>query len=210
MSQPAEQPSTEPAPVLREIMNVDGTDLTVRPILAGDAEGLNRMFGRLSRKSVYLRFFSPISQIPPEMLARLTDVDHLRRDALVALDGADIVAVARYDAARPDETGDHETGADTGTRDAEIAVTVVDAWQRRGLGHRLLERLEALARRRGYDAFVARILPENRAALELVHKFDPDVDVRLAGGEYEARIPFSARRDRVMDGYLRAAQGTRV
>jgi GNAT superfamily N-acetyltransferase len=210
VSQPAEQPSTRPAAVMREIMNVDGTDLTVRPILVSDAEGLNRMFGRLSRKSVYLRFFSPISQLPPAMLARLTNVDHLRRDALVALDGTDIVAVARYDAARPDDTADDETGDDTGTREAEIAVTVVDAWQRRGLGHRLLDRLETLAGRRGYDAFVARILPENRAALELVHKFDPDVDVCFAGGEYEARIPFSARRDRVMDGYLRAARGTRV
>src|SRR5437868_6839145 len=113
------------------------------------------------------------------MLARLTDVDHLRRDALVALDGDDIVGVARYDAARSDDSG-----ADR-TRDAEIAITVVDAWQRRGLGHRLLERLEALAGRRGYDTFVARILPENRAALELVRKLDPDVDVTFAGGEYE-------------------------
>jgi len=71
------------------------------------------------------------------MLARLTDVDHLRRDALVALEGDEIVAVARYDAARTDD------GDDADTRDAEIAVTVVDAWQRRGLGHRLLQRLEA-------------------------------------------------------------------
>jgi GNAT superfamily N-acetyltransferase len=205
VSQPAEQPSREPGAVMREILNVDGTDLIVRPILLSDADGLNRMFGRLSRRSVYLRFFSPISQLSPAMLARLSDVDHLRRDALVALDGTEIVAVARYDAARPDEPGD-----DTRTRDAEIAVTVVDAWQRRGLAHRLLERLETLAGRRGYEAFVARVLPENRAALELVRKFDPDVNVCFAGGEYEAHIPFSARRDRVMDGYLRAAQGTRV
>jgi len=35
------------------------------------------------------------------------------------------------------------------------------------------------------------MMPENRAALELVHKLDPDVDVRFAGGEYEARLPFS-------------------
>ena len=41
MSQPAEQPSTEPGAVMREIMNVDGTDLIVRPILVGDADGLN-------------------------------------------------------------------------------------------------------------------------------------------------------------------------
>jgi GNAT superfamily N-acetyltransferase len=204
VSQPAEQLSTEQAAVTGEIMTVDGTDLLVRPILVSDGDGIERMFRRLSRKSIYFRFFSPIARIPPTMLARLTDVDHLRRDALVALEGDEIVAVARYDAARNDN------GEDVATRDAEIAVTVVDAWQRRGLGHRLLQRLEELAERRGYDAFVARMLPDNRAALELVHKLDPDVDVRFAGGEYEARLPFSARRDQVMDGYLRATRGTRV
>jgi GNAT superfamily N-acetyltransferase len=209
VSQPAEQVNSEPAAVVSEVMTVDGTDLLVRPILVSDADGIERMFRRLSRKSIYLRFFSPIARIPPTMLARLTDVDHLRRDALVVLEGDEIIAVARYDAARTGDGPDSEAPT-AGPRDAEIAVTVVDSWQRRGLGHRLLQRLEALAEHRGYDAFVARMLPENRGALELVHKLDPDVDVRFAGGEYEARIPFSARRDQVMDGYLRATRGTRV
>jgi len=68
VNQPAEHPSTGPRGHVR-IMHVDGTDLTVRPILASDAGGLNRMFRTPLPQEIYLRFFSPISQIPPATLA---------------------------------------------------------------------------------------------------------------------------------------------
>ena len=94
----------------------------------------------------------------------------------MALDGDEIVAVARYDG-RP------------GSNRAEIALTVEDAWQHRGLGKRLAVRLAGLATERGYDTFVATMLPDNRAALGLVRKLVPDATVRWAGGEYEADMP---------------------
>ena len=158
------------------VMHVGDTDLTVRPIVIADAERLARMFARLSPTSVRFRFFSPVRRPPRAALLRLADVDHLRRDALVALDGDEIVAVARYDG-RPDE---HQ---------AEIAITVEDAWQHRGVGKRLARRLAVLAGTRGYDTFVATVLPDNRAALGLVRKLSPDAQVRWAGGEYEAALP---------------------
>jgi GNAT superfamily N-acetyltransferase len=159
-----------------EIMRVDETDLTVRPIAIGDAERLARLFARLSPSSVHFRFFSPISRPPRAALLRLADVDHDRREALVALEGDEIVAVARYDG----RIGSHQ---------AEIAITVEDAWQHRGVGRRLARRLAALATDRGYDTFVATMLPDNRAALGLVRKLVPDATVRWSGGEYEAAIP---------------------
>jgi GNAT superfamily N-acetyltransferase len=165
---------TEPDP--DAVVRVDGTDLTIRPISIGDVERLARLFTRLSPTSVHFRFFSPISRPPRAALLRLADVDHNRRDALVALDGDEIVAVARYDG-RP---GSHE---------AEIAMTVEDAWQHRGVGKRLAVRLAELAAERGYDTFVATMLPDNRAALGLVRKLVPEATVRWAGGEYEAALP---------------------
>ena len=159
-----------------DTLHFDDRDLTVRPIAITDAERLARLFDRLSPSSVHFRFFSPISRPPRAALLRLADVDHGRREALVALDGDEIVAVARYDG-RPD-----------GHR-AEIAITVEDAWQHRGLGRRLATRLGALACDRGYEAFLATMLPDNRAALGLVRKLVPDASVRWAGGEYEAELP---------------------
>jgi GNAT superfamily N-acetyltransferase len=164
-----------------DLMRVGDTYLAVRPITIADAERLARLFTRLSPSSVHFRFFSPISRPPRAALLRLADVDHRRRDALVAMDGDEIVAVARYDG-RPDDglTASHQ---------AEIAITVEDAWQHQGVGKRLALRLATLATDRGYDTFVATMLPDNRAALGLVHKLVPDATVRWAGGEYEASLP---------------------
>jgi ribosomal protein S18 acetylase RimI-like enzyme len=155
---------------------VDGVTLTVRPIAITDAERLARLFDRLSPTSVHYRFFSPVRRPPRAALLRLADVDHDKRDALVALEGDEIVAVARYDAV-------------PGTNHAEIALTVEDAWQHHGLGERLSRRLATRAYARGYDSFVATVLPDNRAALGLMRKLSPHADVHFEGGEYEASMP---------------------
>ncbi len=172
-------------------MRVDGTDLTIRAITIADVDRLARMFGHLSATSVHFRFFSPVSRPPRSALLRLADVDHRRRDALVALDGDEIVAVARYDGRSGDgrRTDGPATAGPAPSNQAEIAITVVDAWQHRGVGKRLARRLATLATDRGYDAFIATMLPDNRAALGLVRKLAPDATVRWAGGEYEATLP---------------------
>ena len=161
---------------MSETMWLDDTPIEVRPIELTDVERLARLFTRLSPESVRFRFFSPIRRAPRPVLLRLADVDHKRRDALVALDGDEIVGVARYDG-RPDAT------------EAEIAVTVEDAWQRHGIGKRLTTRLARLAHARGYETFVASMLPENRAALGLIRLLSPDVKVRVVGRRIRSARP---------------------
>ena len=161
---------------MTETIWIDETPITVRPIAITDADRLAGLFTRLSPESVHFRFFSPVRRPPRAALLRLADVDHERRDALVALVDDEIVAVARYDAKR----GSHE---------AEIALTVEDAWQHHGLGKRLARRLGELAKARGYDTFVATMLPDNRAALNLMRKLVPDAHVRFVDGEYAAAMP---------------------
>src|SRR3954449_5693382 len=115
-----------------DAMTFDDVTLAVRPIAITDVERLGRLFDRLSPESIHYRFFSPIRRPPRAALLRLADVDHERRDALVALDGDEIVAVARYD-------------AQPGSSEAEIALTVEDAWQHKGVGLRLAARLAKAA-----------------------------------------------------------------
>jgi len=158
---------------------VDGRELAVRPITLADVDRLARLFTRLSPETVHFRFFSPIPCIPRAALIRLAAVAHVRRHALVALDGDEIVAVARYDA---------KPGAD----EAEIAVTVEDAWQHHGVGMQLSRQLAQLAADRGYQRFVAVMLPDNRAALGLIRKLSPKAIVRWGRGEYEATMPLVA------------------
>ena len=165
-----------PARAIPDTIWAEGTMLQVRPIACEDVDRLTRLFGRLSPRSVQLRFFSPIPGMSRAQLIRLVDVDHIRREALVALSNDEIVAVARYD------------GREVAT-EAEIAVTVEDTWQRRGIGKRLTRRLSTLAVARGYNTFIADILPDNRAALSLVRNLSTETSVRWSDGAYEALIP---------------------
>lgn len=178
-------------------LRVDNTVLTVRPIEITDVDRLARMTRRLSPKSIYFRFFAPIQRLPWSALLWLANVDHSRRDALVALDGDEIVAVARYDQLR-------DSGASEAL-DAQLAVTVEDAWQHRGLGRQLAHRLCVLARARGCDAFRVTILPDNRPALDLMRQLAPDASVRFSDATYEARLPLrsveASRKPVASDGH---------
>ena len=87
------------------------------------------------------------------LLARFTQLDYDRELALVRWHD-EFIAVGRY-APNPDG----ET--------AEFALVVADAWQGKGLGRALLERLCVAARAAGYRALLGRILGANHAMLDL-------------------------------------------
>jgi GNAT superfamily N-acetyltransferase len=159
-----------------DLIDVDDDVLLVRTISVTDAARLCRMFDRLSPASRLGRFLAPVHRLPPALLRDFTHVDHLRREALVAVVEQEIVAVARYDAG----TNGHE---------AEVAVTVEDRWQRRGIGRRLAARLGVVAAERGIDTFVMTMLADNHAALGLLHHLSPIAEVRCSGPECEARVP---------------------
>jgi ribosomal protein S18 acetylase RimI-like enzyme len=157
-------------------MRVGDQVLTVREIGLDDVDRLQRMFSRLSAETLYHRFFSPVVEPRRSALVWLTAVDHASRDALVALDGDEIVAVARYD-------------SQPGGGSAEVAVTVEDAWQHRGIGRRLTARLARRAVDHGIESFTASVLADNRPALGLLRKLSPDASVHFEGGGYEASMP---------------------
>jgi ribosomal protein S18 acetylase RimI-like enzyme len=159
-----------------QTLRIGDRALAVREIEVDDVERLRRMFGRLSADSVYRRFFSPIQEPPRSALLWLATVDHQDRDALVALDGDEIVGVARYDT----RAGSHA---------AEIAVTVEDAWQHQGVGKRLTKRLAQRAIDRGIESFEATVMADNRPALGLLRKLSPDATVRFDSGSYAASMP---------------------
>jgi acetyltransferase len=64
----------------------DGAPLLVRPIKPEDAPLLVELFQTLSPRSVFFRFFSPLKTLPPEVLARFTQIDYDRDMALVAIE----------------------------------------------------------------------------------------------------------------------------
>lgn len=159
---------------IRDVRLRDGTPVRLRPIRPDDAPRLRRMFYRLSADTVYLRFFAAVARPSEGALRYLSEVDGARRLAIVAELNGEVVGVARCDS--------------VGAEEAEVAVVVEDAWQGRGLGRILLNRLGADARNAGFRWFVATMLPENERAIDLSTTV-PGTELHLGDGEVTARIP---------------------
>jgi GNAT superfamily N-acetyltransferase len=142
---------------------------------------LVRGFERLSDESRYRRFLAPMPELSEGMLRYLTDIDHHDHEAIVALDEAtgEGLGVARYvrSRARPDV--------------AEVAVTVIDEWQGRGLGTLLMEVLSARAREEAIGSFTALMLATNVEMMDMLKRLDTVriVDREPGTVEIEMAVP---------------------
>jgi acetyltransferase len=145
-----------PAELEGELRLRDGTSVPLRPMRPEDAELERRFFEGLSERSRYQRFLNLMARLPPQMLARFTQLDYDRELALVALapGGGEFIGVGRFV-----PNADGET--------AEFALTIADAWQGRGVGRALLERLCECARAAGYRTLYGHILNANQDMLGL-------------------------------------------
>ncbi|HXZ75460.1 MAG TPA: GNAT family N-acetyltransferase [Streptosporangiaceae bacterium] len=158
----------------------DGSKVVIRQVQCDDTPLLADGFARLSPESRRLRFLRRKDELSAAELRYFTDIDHHDHEALGALDhpGGRGVGVARY----VRDTGDPHA--------AEIAVTIVDDWQGRGLGTELLARLSGRARAAGIHRFTALVSADNQAAAGLLRGARGDV-VRREHGTVEYEIPLA-------------------
>lgn len=167
----------------------NGQTLLLRPIRPGDATELLAFFGRLSAETLRLRFLS-CRRVELAEAQAMAEVDHRQSEAVVAClgpeSGAPIVALASYDATR--------SGA------AEVAFTVEDGYQGRGLGRQLLAWIIAAAQAGGFTQLQGEALTENGRMLRLVcqsgypsrlHRDMGSCDFTLAIGT-SAALPLAA------------------
>ena len=161
----------------------DGSTVLIRPVRSTDAPLVADGFARLSPRSRQLRFLTGKTQLSSAELRYLTDVDHHDHEALVALNPADGrgVGIARYIR----HPGDPHA--------AEVAVTIVDDWQGRGLGTELVTRLSGRARCAGIHRFTALAAEDNTVVARMLG----NSSARLAGrgpGTVEYQIPLTSPR----------------
>lgn len=138
----------------------NGTALTLRPVQTQDAERVARLLEQgLSRESRYRRFHGALGRLSATRLAQMTTADFDRHVCFVvscSVDGVEqLVAEGRY----------HLTPREGG---AEFALAVADAWQRRGIGRRLMSALVAAARERQVDRLRGEVLADNPAMAGLM------------------------------------------
>jgi EmrB/QacA subfamily drug resistance transporter len=157
----------------------DGSAVLIRQVQSADTPLLADGFARLSAQSRQMRFLTIKKELSPAELRYFTDVDHHDHEALGALDhaGGRGVGIARYirDAQDPHA--------------AEIAVTIVDDWQGRGLGTELLAQLSDRARQEGIRCFTALVAEDNKAIAGLLRNVSACLVGRGPGTvEYEIAL----------------------
>lgn len=153
----------------------------MRPGLAtlepADAALVGEMFRRLSPKSIYSRFFSPLTR--PDLLeASVRQIDHADREAVGAVVQGDLVGIAQY-------VRRHAANR------AQMAIVIEDAWQRQGLATRLVAALAHRALAEGIECFEVDIQGDNYAALKLFHRIAPGSRIVFSSGVGEGLIPLS-------------------
>jgi MFS family permease len=174
----------------------DGSKVVIRQIRSADAPLLADGFARLSPESRRLRFLRRKDGLSAAELRYFTDVDHHHHEALGALDhtGGRGVGVARY----VRDTADPQS--------AEIALTIVDDWQGRGLGTELLAQLSGRARAEGIHRFTALVSADNAAMTALLRSASAD-PIHREYGTVEYEIPLapaaesSSDRQRAVGGH---------
>ncbi|MEA2493981.1 MAG: hypothetical protein QOJ29_1892 [Thermoleophilaceae bacterium] len=137
----------------------DGTQLYVRHVRPGDKDLIAKAWLLLSPESQRRRFLAPKPRLTTSDLRYLTDIDGHDHVALIAvrLDEPNrLVGVARY--VRLSDQPDT----------AEVAVTIADPMQGKGIGKQLGVLLADEARGRGINRFTASILTDNPPALRLM------------------------------------------
>ncbi|MBP7201827.1 MAG: GNAT family N-acetyltransferase [Propionivibrio sp.] len=149
-----------PSHLVQEWEQPNGLVITIRPIRPEDAEMEQDFVKNLSDESKYYRFMDTLRELTQSMLVRFTQIDYDREMALVATlpekDGKTVqIAVARYVTNPDGET-------------VEFALAVADAWQKHGIGRKLMSALIESARIKGYRAIVGDVLSQNTKMFRLV------------------------------------------
>ena len=138
----------------------DGTQLWLRPVLPGDSERTAKGPVELSTESLYRRFMS--TRVPsPALMHYLFEVDYVDHFVWVVVEGegGPVVADARFVRDEHDPTI------------AEIAFTVGDDYQGRGIGTFLIGALSVAARVGGVDRFSARLFADNLPMRQILDRY---------------------------------------
>lgn len=149
--------------MIEQVTLRDGTDAFVVPLERTDRATLVAEFETLSPESQRRRFLAPVRHLSDTMLDHLVDdVDGVDHIALV------LCAETRPEVYDPVALARMVRYADV-TDAADLAVTVKDAWQGRGVATVLLE---VLVRRRpaGVDRIITEVLQDNPASLGMLRR----------------------------------------
>jgi acetyltransferase len=155
-----------PAQLVTKVQLHDGTDIIIRPIRPEDAEIEQQFIRELSSEAKYFRFMSSLQELTPDMLVRFTQIDYHNEMALIAV---------RHSGNVEEEIGVARYVTNLDKKSCEFALVVSDQWQRKGIGHYLMQKLMEIARDRGLERMQGEVLRNNFKMLELIKNLNFEI-----------------------------------
>jgi acetyltransferase len=153
--------STYPEEYVEEVQSREKGRLLVRPVRPEDAPRLTDFFVALSEKSRLGKLLHRFEDFDERFIARLTQIDYDRDMVLVALTNPDgtgeVIGLARY-------------FGDPDLIEAEVSITIADAWQAQGVGAKLLDLILKAARKRGFKKAWGLCRPQSRDMISLIER----------------------------------------
>jgi len=150
--------------------------LLIRSITPQDKTALDEGFHHLSQKSVYNRFHGPKKDLTNNELTYFTEVDHHYHVALLGIlqigENGKLVGVGRYVCV--DRTPPLE---------AELAITVDDAYHNLGVGTSLMKHLIVIAAQNGVHRLEADVLSDNTGMLRILFNCGLPQSTEVSQGE---------------------------
>lgn len=153
-------PAMAALPGVKTSIRLRNNQLATFRMMSPDDAALEQAFVQgLSANTRYMRFFSLIKQLSPEMLEQFTNPEYPRTYALIA---------TVSNAGQEQQVGEarYEPYGDSGV--VEFAVVIADAWQNLGLGGRLMHGLAAAAAVAGVNRLEGQVLRNNHGMLKLM------------------------------------------
>lgn len=179
-----------------------GDVIDIRPIRPDDKPLLVEGLAHLSDESRYRRFLAPIKELTRRELKYLTEIDHRHHEALIALtDAGAPIGVGRF-------VRDPATAGE-----AEVAITVIDDWQGRGVATAVLHDLVDRAHALDVDVFTALCLASNDQVVQLLQDTGARTTVTPGeAGTLEVRVelPVASEPKEPLRHALRAAADGRL
>jgi GNAT superfamily N-acetyltransferase len=156
----------------------DGRSIEIRALRPDDETQMLAALSRTGQQSLYRRFFGVKKGFSQREKAFFLNVNFTDHVALVATikqsDDTAIVGGARYVVAAPGI--------------AEVAFTVIDDFQGKGLGSALLRHLVLLAKRASLKQLIADVLPENTSMMNIFRQSGLRATTRQARGVVHVKL----------------------